>query len=146
MGVCVSGTDLADASETWVCESGTRGEDAADVSLQTDEYLVDCLLGKWRGSYFVKWAQDGCYSWEPGGNILDDELVTTFEKDYRGFSRGVEVLRTRLRKGKTEYLLRCAGRPKEEDWWVPEKYMSPELVQKHKPAKTSARRGWRRKQ
>jgi hypothetical protein len=87
--------------------SSFKGEDTGYVSLQRDAYPVDCLLGKWGGSYFVKWAQDGCYSWEPRGNILDDELVATFERNYTGFGRGVEVLRTRIRKGKTEYLLRC---------------------------------------
>ena len=121
------------------------GQDAGDAGLQKDEYLVDCLLGKWGGSYFVKWAQEGCYSWEPRGNILDDELVATFEKDSTGFGPGVEVLRTRTRKGKTEYLLRCKGRPEQEDWWVTERHFSPGLIIKHKPAKSKIqRRKWRR--
>ena len=109
-----------------------------------NEYPVDCLLGKWRGLYFVKWVEDGCYSWEPRENILDDELVENFEEKYEGFCSGVEVLRTRTRNGKTEYRLRCMGRPQEENWWVPEKYMSPEMVKKYKPVKRKGKRGGRK--
>jgi hypothetical protein len=88
----------------------------------------------------LRWL-DGSYSWEPRENILDDDLVEKFEKEYKGFHSGVEVVRTRRRNGKTEYRLRWTGRPKAEDWWVLEKELSPELIEKHKPSKKKPKRG-----
>ena len=121
----------------------SRGEAAGQCNPADKDYPVDCLLGRWgANSFFVKWL-DGTYTWEPRENILDDELIEAFEESYKGFHLGVEVLRTRIRDGKREYRLRWAGRPRAEDWWVAEKDMSPELVEKHKPSK-KAKRGKRR--
>ncbi|KAH6881106.1 hypothetical protein B0T10DRAFT_531651 [Thelonectria olida] len=96
------------------------------LSTNEGEYLIDCLLGRWgKDLFFLRW-QDGSYGWEPRDNILDDDLIEKFETEYQGFQHGVEVLRTRIRNGKVEYRLHWIGRPTSEDWWVPEKEMSPQ--------------------
>ncbi|KAK2764804.1 DUF3435 domain protein [Colletotrichum kahawae] len=98
-----------------------------------ETFTVDRILGRWgRNLFFLRWF-DGTYSWEPRENLLDDDLVETFEKEYEGFENGVQVVKTRVRKGKTEYKIRWDGRPHEEDTWVAEKDMSPNLVCRHKP-------------
>uniref|UniRef100_A0A4E9EHL3 C2H2-type domain-containing protein n=1 Tax=Gibberella zeae TaxID=5518 RepID=A0A4E9EHL3_GIBZA len=113
-----------------------------DVSEQ-EAYLVDALLGRWgKRLFYLRWS-DGSYSWEPRENILDDELVSRFEQSYQGFKDGVEVLRTRFKNGKVEYRLHWNGRPKDEDWWVAEKELHPELIEEHKPRKRGC--GRRRK-
>ncbi|KAK3935061.1 hypothetical protein QBC46DRAFT_424220 [Diplogelasinospora grovesii] len=110
---------------------------------QQMEYLVDCLLDKWGGWFFVKWL-DGSRTWEPEENILDDMLIDDFAKRHRGLGCGVEVVRTRRTEGgKAEYRVHFIGRPKEEDEWVAEKHVSRELVEKHKPSKKT-KRGRRR--
>ncbi|KAK0369696.1 DUF3435 domain protein [Colletotrichum abscissum] len=83
---------------------------------------------------------DGTCSWEPRENLLDDNLIETFEEEYAGFEKGVQVLNTRFRKGKTEYQIHWDGRPHEEDTWVAEKYMSLKLVHKHKPSSKTQKR------
>lgn len=115
-------------------------------SAQQEAYSVDCLLGRWgKDLFFLRWL-DGSYGWEPRENILDEELVRQFEESYKGFDDEVEVLRTRTRNGKLEYRLHWNGRPKSEDWWVAEKELSPDLIEKHRPEKKSKVRGRRRRQ
>ncbi|EXA32207.1 hypothetical protein FOVG_16578 [Fusarium oxysporum f. sp. pisi HDV247] len=115
------------------------------LSTNEGEYLIGCLLGRWgKDLFFLRW-QDGSYGWEPRHNILDDDLIEKFETEYQGFQHGVEVLCTRIRNGKVEYRLHWIGRPTSEDWWVPEKEMSPEMIEKHKPQK-KGRRGQKRAQ
>lgn len=109
-------------------------------SVNEGEYFIDRLLGRWgKDLFFLRW-QDGSHGWEPRHNILDDDLIENFEVTYQGFQHGVEVLRTRIRNGKVEYRLHWIGRPTSEDWWVPEKEMSPEMIEKHKPQKKGRRR------
>jgi hypothetical protein len=134
--VSSTSTDTGSTEVTIVEQStdDTQPHDPHDLSDQ-EAYLVDSLLGRWGKSlFYLRWL-DGSYSWEPRENILDDELVRRFEESYQGFKDSVEVLRTRSRNGKVEYRLHWEGRPKNEDWWVAEKELHPELIEEHKPRK-----------
>jgi len=109
-----------------------------------EAYPVDCLLDKWGENwFFVQWI-DGSCSWEPRENILDEKLIEKLKKEYKGLHQGVDVLRIRRGSdGKVQYRVHWIGRDKKEDLWVAEKFMSLELIKKHKPSK-KAKRGRRR--
>ncbi|KAI0388173.1 hypothetical protein F5Y17DRAFT_453928 [Xylariaceae sp. FL0594] len=106
-----------------------------------DHHEVDCILERWNKNLFLlRWRQDGSCWWVRRRDI-NAELIQNFEKSYTGFDLGVEkVLATRKRHGKTEYRIRWAGRPEDEDTWVREKRMSHELIEKHKPKNAAPRR------
>ncbi|KAJ3573686.1 hypothetical protein NPX13_g4609 [Xylaria arbuscula] len=111
-------------------------------SMDVDKHhAVDCILERWNKNLFLlRWLEDGSCWWVQRKDINTD-LVQSFEEDYTGISLGVDkVLATRKRHGKVEYRIRWMGRPVEEDTWVSEKQMSPELVKKHKPTKAAVRR------
>jgi len=106
--------------------------DADAATTSEDFYTVDCLLDEWKNWFYVKWG-DGSCSWQPRGNILDDELIKNVRMNYKGLGPGVEILRTRRAKGKkVEYRVHFKGRPSKEDIWVMEKFLSPELIENHK--------------
>ncbi|KAK5633491.1 hypothetical protein RRF57_009205 [Xylaria bambusicola] len=110
-------------------------------SMDVDKHhAVDCILERWNKNLFLlRWKEDGSCWWVQRKDINAD-LVQSFEENYTGISLGVDkVLATRKRRGKIEYRMRWFGRPVEEDTWVPEKQMSPELVEKHKPKKAVSR-------
>ncbi|KAI0198498.1 hypothetical protein F4808DRAFT_452000 [Astrocystis sublimbata] len=111
-------------------------------SMDVDKHhAVDCILERWNKNLFLlRWLEDGSYWWVQRKDINAD-LVRTFEENYTGIHLGVDkVLATRKRRGKIEYRIRWFGYPVEEDTWVSEKQMSPELVKKHKPTKAAVKR------
>ncbi|KAI3319585.1 hypothetical protein HD806DRAFT_538937 [Xylariaceae sp. AK1471] len=111
-------------------------------SMDVDKhYVVDCILERWNKNLFLlRWLEDGS-SWWVQRKDINDDLVQSFEENYTRISLGVDkVLATRKRHGKVEYCIRWVGRLVEEDTWVSEKQMSPELVKKHKPTKAAVRR------
>ncbi|CAM1508796.1 Fc.00g056440.m01.CDS01 [Cosmosporella sp. VM-42] len=130
----------AEAMEkTELCHSDAEASEQSEL-VPEKEYPVDRLLGRWgKDLFYLRWL-DGSYGWEPRENILDDELIRQFEKGYKGFHEGVNVLRTRIRNGKVEYRVRWMGRPSSEDWWVAGRELSPELIEKHKPRKKGQKR------
>ncbi|OAQ58267.1 chromo (CHRromatin organization MOdifier) domain-containing protein [Pochonia chlamydosporia 170] len=94
---------------------------------------VDCLLARWRKHIFlVKWYEDDSNAiittWEPRTNILDKTMLADFEAKWRGFNAGVDVLRTRRRGGKWQYLLHWHGRSSKEDTWLNEDLLSSQLM------------------
>ena len=107
------------------------------------EHTIDRILERWgRNLFLVQWS-DGSSTWAHREDVSDQDLED-FEKDYKGFRLGVEVLRTRRRSsGGAEYRVRWKGRPHAEDWWVKEKLMSPEIIDKHKPAGRRRAKWWR---
>jgi hypothetical protein len=107
----------------------------SSLTAHIQEHTIDrIILERWgRNMFLVQWS-DGSSTWAHREDVSDQDLED-FEKDYKGFRLGVEVLRTRRRSsGGAEYRMRWKGRPHAEDWWVKEKLMSPEMIDKHKPA------------
>ncbi|KAG9249962.1 uncharacterized protein F5Z01DRAFT_433426 [Emericellopsis atlantica] len=97
---------------------------AGDVGI----YSVKRMLARWkRGFYFLQWSDDTT-GWEPKRNILDKEMLRDFEKTYKGFDEGIDVLNSRTWAGKCQYLLHWHGRPPSEDSWVAESLMSPDAI------------------
>ncbi|OAF54489.1 hypothetical protein VC83_09001 [Pseudogymnoascus destructans] len=91
----------------------------------TDEICeVEALLAKsttrnvvW---YLVKWEGfgDDKNTWQEQDDISSD-LVGDFEASYQG-NFGVELLKKRERRGKTEYFVKWKGRPEIENSWEKE--------------------------
>ncbi|KAK1702805.1 uncharacterized protein BDZ83DRAFT_645171 [Colletotrichum acutatum] len=49
-----------------------------------ETFTVDQIPGRWgRNLSFLRWM-DGTCSWEPRENLLDDNLIETFEEEYEG--------------------------------------------------------------
>ncbi len=110
--------------------------------VDNEAYPVDCLLDKWgRDWFFVKWL-DGTCSWEPRENIEDMELIRQLNAVHRGLRDGVEILSVRRVSNAVQYLVHWKG-GKWPDQWLHERYMSRELIQKHRPDR-KGRRGKRR--
>ncbi|KAI1157749.1 hypothetical protein F5B18DRAFT_643736 [Nemania serpens] len=125
-------------------------ETATDLSLALEDpqfmdidkhHEVDSLLERWNKNLFLlRWKEDRSCWWVQRRDI-NAHLVQSFEENYTGINLGVDkVLTTRKRRGKIEYRIRWLGRPVNEDTWVLEKQMSPEMVKKHKPTKAATRR------
>ncbi|OAQ58009.1 chromo (CHRromatin organization MOdifier) domain-containing protein [Pochonia chlamydosporia 170] len=93
---------------------------------------VDCLLARWRKHIFlVKWYDDSnaiITTWEPRKNILDKRMLADFEAKWEGFNAGVDVLRTRRRGGRRQYLVHWHGRSSKEDTWLNGDLLSPQLI------------------
>lgn len=92
--------------------------------------------GAWRarwkkGVYFLRWS-DGTTGWEPRRNIFDKQMLHDFEAAYQGFDEGVDVLDSRLKAGKRQYLLHWHGWPSAEDSRVAESLMSPDGLHRFK--------------
>ena len=101
-----------------------------DPNHDPDVYEAECLLARWRKhTFLVKWS-DGTTTWEPRMNILDKRMLDGFEAAYEGFDAGVDVLATRTRAGKCQYLLRWHGRPRKEDSWANEGLLNPKRVER----------------
>lgn len=114
-------------------QSITGSEETQRVDTDDTIYAIERIVERWgRNLFLLQWVE-GSHWWVHRKDILDEELVQKFEADYGGFHRGVEVIGTRTRNGKTEYRVSWTGRPSSEDTWVQEKLMSPGLVKKHKP-------------
>lgn len=97
-----------------------------------DVYQVECLLARWgKNTFFLRWC-DGTTGWEPKRNILDKQMLDEFEARYQGFDEGVDVLNSRSKAGKRQYLLHWHGRPLREDSWVDRKLMSPKRMERMK--------------
>lgn len=91
-------------------------------------YQVKQLLARWgKNLFFLRWSDDTT-GWEPGRNILDKDMLREFELTYKGFDEGIDVLKSRTRAGKVQYLLHWHGRPPREDSWVDEKLISPDYM------------------
>lgn len=72
---------------------------------------------------------------------MDSELIEELKKEHRGLRWGVDVVRTRRGPDeKVQYRIHWEGRLNAEDSWVAERYMSPELVERHRPKKKTRRR------
>lgn len=85
-----------------LCLNRTTQRQPATKDDVDEAFTVDRILGRWgRNVFFKRWV-DGTYSWEPREDLLDDDPVETFEKEYEGLGNGVQVVKTRFRKGKTE--------------------------------------------
>ena len=110
---------------------GHSGSDQSNDDIEDgDCFPVDCILSRsGSGLFFLRWSDDTT-SWEPRSHIQDMKMLSEFEKGYRGFDEGVDVLETRTTSdGLREYQLHWHGRPSEEDEWVPEEQMSPSRVE-----------------
>jgi hypothetical protein len=107
--------------------------------LENDVYDVKRLADKWgKDDFYVEWF-DGTYSWEPRENIQDESLIKKLNKEHRGLNLGVEVLHARRDSNGVRYMVRWKG-GKWKDQWVPERYLSRELIEKHRPSKKPRRR------
>ncbi|KAK7422763.1 hypothetical protein QQZ08_009388 [Neonectria magnoliae] len=109
------------------------------IALDADEDIweVDRLLAKWtqgrQALYLVKWNgfSDNANSWQRRDDI-NDELVSKFDASFSddgGNHEGVELLKKRMRRGKTEYLVRWKGRPLGDNSWEKESTISRRRVQ-----------------
>ncbi|KJZ71100.1 hypothetical protein HIM_09519 [Hirsutella minnesotensis 3608] len=95
----------------------------------SDVYTAECILARWgKHTFFLRWS-DGTTGWEPRRNILDKQMLREFEARYHGFDEGIDVLGSRSKAGKRQYLLHWHGRPSREDSWVDEKLMSPKRIE-----------------
>ncbi|EHK19893.1 uncharacterized protein TRIVIDRAFT_47147 [Trichoderma virens Gv29-8] len=139
-------TDNMSAAE--ILETHIDDTNSYEASLIDDPYDADCILAKWKEGrkmlYLVKW-DDGTTTWEPQEEILKQDLISKFEKGYKGFNKGIEVFGTRIngRSKKVEYKIRFlnyAGAEKDKSWWVPESTMDPEIRQNHTTAKQTTRK------
>ncbi|KEY74534.1 hypothetical protein S7711_11538 [Stachybotrys chartarum IBT 7711] len=99
-------------------------DDGADI------YQVECILARWgKNLFFLRWS-DGTTGWEPRRNILDKQLLGSFEMQYQGFDAGVDVVGLRTRAGQRQYCLRWHGRSERENSWVNEELMSPRHMER----------------
>ena len=57
-------------------------------------------------------------------------MIDDFEATYRGFDEGIDVLASRARKGKQQWLVHWHGRPARENSWVDDGLMDPTRVGK----------------
>ncbi|KAK2778946.1 DUF3435 domain protein [Colletotrichum kahawae] len=131
---------LSTPFELFPPESSAAEHPIENSTKEGDTFSVDRILGRWgRNLFFLRW-DDGTHSWEPRGNILDEQMLESFEENYVGFLEGVDVLGTRMRNRKFEYKIHWAGRPDSENSWLAEKDMSPELLSRNKPSVKQKRR------
>lgn len=110
-------------------------DNMSSCSEQSDDetHGVNKIIGQWiagrKTLYLVEWTVGGI-SWQPKQDILDQDLISSFQKEYRGFKDSIEILRTREKKGGVEYYIRFlnyVGVHADSEWWVPEQAVHPEL-------------------
>ncbi|KAH7142039.1 hypothetical protein EDB81DRAFT_899531 [Dactylonectria macrodidyma] len=71
----------------------------------SDCFTVERLLVRTdNGDFPVLWPE-GTTTWEPRSNILDKEMLDEFEKGYRDYDDGVDILNTRTISSVRQYLL-----------------------------------------
>lgn len=101
------------------------------AAIRPDIYQVECILARWgKNTFLLKWS-DGTTGWEPRRHVLDRQMIRDFEEGYRGFDKGVDVVGTRTRAGKRQYLVRWHGRPVREESWVDEKKLNPKRLEQY---------------
>jgi hypothetical protein len=57
-------------------------------------------------------------------------MIGDFEATYRAFDAGIDVLASRIRKGRQQWLVHWHGRPNLEDCWIDGRLMDPARVAK----------------
>jgi hypothetical protein len=102
------------------------GRASADDDL--DVFPVECIHARLWGLFLLEW-KDGTTGWEPRQNI-DKLMVQEFERNYKGLDTGIDVLKSRTRKGKRQYLIRLCGRPLDENVWLNQGLMSPQRLER----------------
>ena len=118
------------ASETELTNHGVKGLSSGNTDGASNIYDVTRILARWkRGTYFLEWA-DGSTGWEPRRNIVYPQTIDDFEATYQGLNEGIDVLASRMRKGKQQWRVHWHGRPAREDCWVDGKLMDPARVTK----------------
>lgn len=87
-------------------------------------YQVKRLLGRWKRQYFLLWA-DGSTGWVSKSDILDQSMMDQFDREYRGFDDGIDILDSRVRHRRRQLRVRWHGRPTAEDCWIDKRLIDP---------------------
>jgi hypothetical protein len=145
---------VAEAPHEWqLAYSGLDPEEGyADLSVASAEpeideegHLVDDILAKAGKWYLVKWKDWGheYNEWRLAQDI-DERLVRQYDQHHQRNQFGT-LIKRRVQKGKTQFLMRWRHRKPAEDTWLDEEEVHPTLIRDLEQRELDQRPGKRRK-